>query len=61
MSVGTGYKGNMSVDACDDKELIDRLQSGDLDALGELYDRYRHQIYRTALAITHDPTAAEDI
>jgi RNA polymerase sigma-70 factor (ECF subfamily) len=45
----------------DDKELIGRLQSGDLDALGELYDRYRHQIYRTALAITHDPAAAEDI
>jgi len=51
----------MSIDATGDKELIDQLQAGNLDALGELYDRYRHQIYRTALAITHDPAAAEDI
>jgi RNA polymerase sigma-70 factor (ECF subfamily) len=51
----------MSGGAPDDKELIRRLQSGDLDALGDLYDEYRHQIFRTALAITHDPVAAEDI
>jgi RNA polymerase sigma-70 factor, ECF subfamily len=51
----------MTGDIRDDKELISRLQAGDLDALGDLYDKYRHQIYRTALAITHDPSAAEDI
>lgn len=51
----------MSGSVPDDKELICRLQSGDLDALGELYDRYRHQIFRAALAITHEPAAAEDI
>jgi RNA polymerase sigma-70 factor (ECF subfamily) len=45
----------------EDHELIARLQSGDLEALGDLYDRYRHQIYRTALAITRDPLTAEDI
>lgn len=44
-----------------DRVLVLRLQAGDIDALGEIYDRYRMQIYRTALAITHDPDAAEDI
>lgn len=41
--------------------LVTRLQAGDLDALGDLYERHRHQVYRTALAITHDSSAAEDI
>ena len=42
-------------------QLITRLQSGDVDALGALYERYKTQVYRTALAITHDPSTAEDI
>jgi RNA polymerase sigma-70 factor (ECF subfamily) len=45
----------------DDGALIERLQAGDNEALGELYDCYRSQVYRTALAITHDTAAAEDI
>lgn len=44
-----------------DSTLITRLQIGDLDALGRLYDRDRLSVYRTALAITRDPFAAEDI
>ena len=44
-----------------DRELILQLQAGKLEALGDLYDRYRSQIYHTALAITHDQPAAEDI
>jgi RNA polymerase sigma-70 factor (ECF subfamily) len=44
-----------------DRELILQLQSGNLEALGDLYDRYRTQIFHTALAITHDQPAAEDI
>jgi RNA polymerase sigma-70 factor (ECF subfamily) len=44
-----------------DRELILQLQSGKLEVLGDLYDRYRSQIYHTALAITHDQPAAEDI
>lgn len=47
--------------APEDRELILRLQSGDLEALGALYDRYRLQIFRTALAVTQDASAAEDI
>jgi RNA polymerase sigma-70 factor (ECF subfamily) len=38
-----------------------RIRDGDLEALGELYKRYKTQVYRTALAITHDEKAAEDI
>lgn len=51
----------MADEALSDKELIGQLQAGDLEALGQLYDKYRHQIYKTALAITHDPVAADDI
>jgi RNA polymerase sigma-70 factor (ECF subfamily) len=48
-------------DARQDVRLIGRLRAGDLEALGALYDRYRLTVYRTALAITRDPAAAEDI
>lgn len=44
-----------------DTPLILRLQAGDLDALGVLYDQYRAAVYRTALAITHDPDVADDM
>jgi len=44
-----------------DQELINRLQMGDLDALGQLYQRYRHLVYRTAYAITGDEEAANDL
>jgi RNA polymerase sigma-70 factor (ECF subfamily) len=41
--------------------LVVRLREGDLEALGELYERYKTSVYRTALAITRDVRAAEDI
>ena len=44
-----------------DLELVLRMQQGDLDALGGLYDRHRHLVYRTALAITGDQEAAADL
>jgi RNA polymerase sigma-70 factor, ECF subfamily len=44
-----------------DPELIERLQQGNLEALGLLYDRYRQMVYRTALAITGDQDAASDL
>jgi RNA polymerase sigma-70 factor (ECF subfamily) len=46
---------------CTDGSLVARLQDDDLEALGELYERYKTTVYRTALAITRDPKAAEDI
>jgi RNA polymerase sigma-70 factor (ECF subfamily) len=47
--------------ASTDRELIQRLCDGDLNALGTLYDRYRLLVFHTALAITRDRQAAEDI
>lgn len=44
-----------------DCELIVRVRQGDLLALGALYDRHKTQVMRTALAVTRDPSAAEDI
>jgi RNA polymerase sigma-70 factor (ECF subfamily) len=40
---------------------VARLKNGDLDALGELYDRFNLMVYRTALAITGDQDAASDL
>ena len=44
-----------------DGQLIVRVRQGDLEALGELYNRYRTQVFRTALAITRNRETAEDI
>lgn len=44
-----------------DRELICRLRERDLSALGELFETYRHQVYRIGLAIVRDPQVAEDI
>ena len=44
-----------------DQELIKQLQDGSLESLGQLYDRYRQLVFRTALAITGDYDAASDL
>jgi RNA polymerase sigma-70 factor (ECF subfamily) len=44
-----------------DRELIIQLQEGNLSALGDLYDRHQHMVYRTALAVTGDVAAAVDL
>jgi len=41
--------------------LVVRIRDGDIEALGELYEKYKALIYRTALAITREERAAEDI
>jgi len=50
-----------AVSTGEDSELIPRVRGGDLAAFEALYDKYKGQVYRTALAITHDQSAAEDI
>jgi len=45
----------------EDGQLVARIREGDLSALGALYDKYRLQVFHTALAITCDRHAAEDI
>lgn len=44
-----------------DRDLVLQLQRGNLDALGELYDRYHQKVYCTALAVTGDDSAAADL
>jgi len=44
-----------------DAILIERVRGNDLDALGNLFDRYYAQVYRSAIVITQDNAAAEDI
>jgi RNA polymerase sigma-70 factor, ECF subfamily len=44
-----------------ENDLVEDLCSGSLDALGLLYDRYQHMVYRTAMAITGDSEAASDL
>ena len=42
-------------------DLVLELQSGSLEALGQLYNRYNRLVYRTAFAITGDAEAAADL
>lgn len=45
----------------EDAWLVSRISNGDLDALSLLYNKYKGPLYRTALAITSDTDAAEEI
>ena len=44
-----------------DRELIDRLRTGDERALSTLYDRYSESIYSLALSILRDAGEAEEV
>ncbi len=44
-----------------DAELVSRIREGDSEAFAALYDRYKRRLFRTALAITDDQGAAEEI
>jgi len=45
----------------EDAELIARIQDGDLNAFETLYNKHKRQVFQTALAITRDRNAAEEI
>lgn len=45
----------------EDGQLISQIRQGNILALEALYEKYKGQVYRTALAITRDREAAEDI
>jgi RNA polymerase sigma-70 factor (ECF subfamily) len=49
------------VNTSKDKDLVIRLQDGDLEALGCLFDRHRQLVFRTALGITSDEEVAADL
>lgn len=42
-------------------DLVERIQSGDLDAFEEFFNTYRRPVHATALAITRDPFLAEEV
>jgi RNA polymerase sigma-70 factor (ECF subfamily) len=42
-------------------DLVERMQSGDMDAFEEFFHTYQRPVYATALAITRDPFLAEEI
>jgi RNA polymerase sigma-70 factor (ECF subfamily) len=44
-----------------DRAVLDRLADGELDALEDLYDRYKTMAYSIAYRITNDATLAEDV
>ncbi len=41
--------------------LVERMQSGDLDAFEEFFNTYKRPVHATALAITRDPFLAEEV
>jgi RNA polymerase sigma-70 factor (ECF subfamily) len=44
-----------------DRDVLARVSNGELDALQDLYDRYRTMAYSIALRITADSSLAEDV
>ena len=44
-----------------DRSVLTRVAAGDLDALDELYDRYKTMAYSIAYRIPNDATLAEDV
>lgn len=58
---GTIRRGPASATDDADRDVLSRVVSGELDALEELYDRYRTMAYSIALRITAEPALAEDI
>jgi RNA polymerase sigma-70 factor (ECF subfamily) len=42
-------------------DLVERMQSGDLDAFEEFFNTFKRPVYATAMAITRDPFLAEEI
>jgi RNA polymerase sigma-70 factor, ECF subfamily len=53
--------GELDVEKMNDPDLVLQLQNGSLEALGEIYDRHRNLVYRTALVITGDRETASDL
>ncbi len=56
---GRGRSASSADDA--DREVLQRVASGELNALEMLYDRYRTMAYSIALRITSDSSLAEDV
>lgn len=55
------YANQMQNSIRDDAELVALIRQGNLGAFECLYNRHKQAVYRTALAITGDPGAAEEL
>jgi RNA polymerase sigma-70 factor (ECF subfamily) len=49
------------MDTTQSKDLVERMQAGDLDAFEEFFNTYKRPVFTTALAITRDPFLAEEV
>jgi RNA polymerase sigma-70 factor, ECF subfamily len=49
------------MDTTQSKDLVERMQAGDLDAFEEFFNTYKRAVFTTALAITRDPFLAEEV
>src|SRR2546427_8285521 len=58
-SPGAGRRPSQADDA--DRAVLERVAAGQLDALEELYDRYRTMAYSIAFRITANASTAEDV
>src|SRR5215208_680013 len=57
-----GYSGRTASPSDDaDRAVLVRVADGQLDALQDLYDKYRTMAYSIAYRITNDATLAEDV
>jgi len=58
---GRSAKKSADVEARGDRELVYAARDGDMQAFDALFYRYKDGIFRLGLAITKDPSAAEEI
>ena len=56
-----GPEGTQQTPPGEDAVLLARLQSGEEQAMAELYDRYSKIVYSVALRVLRDTAAAEDV
>jgi RNA polymerase sigma-70 factor, ECF subfamily len=56
-----GIDHEVPVETTQTDRLVERMQSGDLDAFEEFFNTYKRPVYATALAITRDPFLAEEV
>lgn len=61
MTTGRAAKNAVDIEPRADRELVYAARDGDMRAFDALFYRYRDGIFRLGLAITKDPSAAEEI
>ena len=58
---GAGRLPRWTDDRASDQQALERMASGDADALADLYDRHAARVYSLALRIVRDAGDAEDV